>query len=63
MINYIGDLKRSFLFGNPTPCAMGFKGDMPIMPLVVSHSIFHLFDYIKRTLVYNSAVFAIIPPR
>jgi len=34
---------------------MGFKGDMPVMPLVVSHIIFHLFDYTKRTLVYNSA--------
>ncbi len=34
---------------------MGFKGDMLIIHLVVSHSIFHLFDYIKRTLVYNSA--------
>ncbi len=34
---------------------MGFKGDMPIMPLVVSHRIFHLFDYTKRALVYNRA--------
>ncbi len=35
---------------------MGFKGDMLIMPLVVPHSIFHLLDYTKRTLVHNSAL-------
>ncbi len=36
---------------------MGFKGDMLIMPLVVAHIIFHLFDYTKRDPAYNSAFY------